>query len=228
MVTEKQKQIYNTYQKSVFGAVEHKFRYRKDFDTFDTDEPEKYECLVRLEKMFTDFPGINEELFFSAPYLVHPEEYKGRILDLLFYPTSKAVKIYKIYMTTEHSFDISDVKVQTEIVHNIQYVIDFCRETGITLKQYLASGGDGVPPMWCTHFATNRINKWILVAFILCGFDLFAKLRTILTVDEVRFYLGEQGQTLYDDVEYVKETRYEEFLKKLCVRAYELTAKKES
>jgi len=129
-LTEK---IYNTYLKVSRTQNNKPFRYRKNFEGFESEK--NYLPVLRLKNFFSRHPQINMEDYFLAPYAVFAAE-KDSFYDLSFYNSQQAVKVYTMY-TKKCMMEDPDSELQlNKIREGLIFIKNFCVEKGITLQDY--------------------------------------------------------------------------------------------
>ena len=130
-LTEK---IYNTYLRISRSKNNKPFRYRKDFDGFESDK--NYLPVLKLRSFFTRNSAVNMEDFFIAPYEIFKND-NGAFYDLQFYNSLQAVKVYTIYSKRAMMDDPdSDLQLQ-KITDGLKFIKNFCVANKILLKDYL-------------------------------------------------------------------------------------------
>ena len=93
MVTEEEKNVYNTYLRISRTKQGEPYKVRKNFYKFeDTD---KHTYTRRIARLFNKHRNIKWNDFFNAPYDLYPDDDQ---FDLKFYTTPKAVKAYSLYV----------------------------------------------------------------------------------------------------------------------------------
>ena len=180
-MTNLEKITYNTFLKVSRSEQDLPFRYRKNFDNFET-EP-NYVYVQKLRRFFEKYPHINMGSFFAAPYRVYQDD-TG--FDLKFYTTQKAIKVYTLDCINQNNeLPDSDPKI-ADIKQSLMYIYKFCRDEKICLDRYLA------------HM-TNDINTFILhirekkiSLYVLFGFDHFDRIVFKISKDRLEFTLGSQ------------------------------------
>lgn len=101
MCTDLEKTIYNEYLKESRKSKNKPYKIRKNFSKIN--ESTKL-SLKRLSNLFTKHKEIDISDFFKAPYSVYSE---SETFLLKFYTTQKAITVYKIFIESKKSLDIS-------------------------------------------------------------------------------------------------------------------------
>lgn len=173
-MTDKQKMIYNMYLQAASLGVGHPFKTRKDFDGFEESNVEDYAAILKLEKLFSDLPGLNIYDYFAAPYRQLKIDYK---LELPWYLGFKAMKAYKMsfYTQFEHN-TISNETTKADIEQSFDRICAAISQNKISLREILKSDDEVIPPKWVDMYYKHYIGDWFLIAFLLIGKDLVAEL----------------------------------------------------
>jgi hypothetical protein len=153
MVTERQKRIYNVYLKESRRGQPYKLR--KNFDKMDA-----HSCSVleKLDQFLSAYPNIEWSAYFSAPHKIYPDESK---YSLDFFITQKAKKAYALHMKSLETQDPDTIESIKRLQTSLQFVLDFCREKGLTLEQYAAYCEDSLPCV-VDHLKTHKITYYTL------------------------------------------------------------------
>ena len=191
-MTDKQKLIYNMYLQASSLGVGHPFKLRKNFDGFEDTNAEDYMCILKLEKIFSDLPGLNIYDYFAAPYKQYGQQLDMK-LDLKWYLGFKAMKAYKMtfYTQFEHN-TLSNEETKNDIVSDFDKIASAIRENKITLREILKSDDDVIPPKWVDMYYKHYISDWFIIAFRLIGKDLIEGLNPmfktgIISEDHIDF-----------------------------------------
>ena len=127
----KEKYIYNCFLEASRKFNNKPFRYRKDFEDFES-KPE-YVVVNKLSKFFTKFQNLNIKDFFEAPYFVYGENY----FDLNFYISQKAIKSYTIYQNSFIPNNPDHPQTLEKIKDSFIFIYKFCKSEGIKLEDYI-------------------------------------------------------------------------------------------
>jgi len=219
MISNVQRQIYNTYLKAVFTANGRPFKYRKDFTTFSDDKPDVVACLNKLQEIFSGFQAVVPFDYFMAPYKIYPDQYVGSIVPINFYCTPPAIKMYKTYATQIASTPGDSETGMQRTVDVFLDVLDRCANIGMSFVEYLKSGGDDGLPMWVSDYPVNRINWDFLIACNLCGFDFKRKILRYVHRDEYDLYFGFDIDDIANKANEIRNTPYGKWLQELCAAA---------
>lgn len=151
MITESEKQIYNNHLVTFRKIKGEPFKIRQDFSNFDED---KLPYLQKLDRFFRSYPNINQEEFFVAPHKVYPDE-SNYPLD--FYTGQRAVKCYTQYMKMLDAQDPDSKDSLERLQKSLLFVLNFCREKGLTLSDYEVYMEESIPKV-VTHLKEHKIN----------------------------------------------------------------------
>lgn len=153
-MTDKEKQIYNTYLAVTRSKQNKPFKLRKDFSSLE--QKKEYNILKRLTSFFIKYPHITPSEFFSAPYSIHTDS--GH-LPLDYFLTRPAIKVYSLYMK---KLQDSSPANQIEFIRSsFQYIGMFCLKNKIYLDQYLYHK-TGCIHSWMSHYREHHISIYSL------------------------------------------------------------------
>lgn len=159
MVTEKEKEYYNTYLAVSRSCRNKPFTPRKNFEGFETT-PE-YIYINKISYFLSKFPQIKSSIFFKAPYELYPDV---DIIDLKFYTTQKAIKAYTTYLN-----QLQEQSPDSE--HNIEFIKEslrfigmFCIKNKIPIEQYITHSG-GSTYSWMKHVREHNVSIYSLFDF---------------------------------------------------------------
>lgn len=179
MISEKEKELYNTYLAVSRTARNQPFTPRKNFDRFE--DSQEYLYIHKINEFLTSYPQILPKLFFKAPY----ELYKDKeYIDLKFYTTGNAIKVYTIYMNQLQE-ESPDSEYQIQFIKNsLRFIGMFCIENKIPIEEYILHSG-GVTYTWMKHIKERKISIYVMFNFS----NLFDIIHSI-PKDEIDLLLG--------------------------------------
>lgn len=183
MLTDFQIKIYNFYLAASRMHLNKPYSIRKSFDGFEVDEPEKYTALLKLEKLFKEYPNINPVLFFKAGFECNKDiDY----LNLNFFTTYKAIKLYSSYIKKIND-ELPDSSLQLEFIKDsLIYIKDFCISNNISLLQY-TNHRTGEIYTWLNHLLGNKISFFIIFGLELLNQQLYDYLHN-MSLDEFEMF----------------------------------------
>ena len=155
-ISEKEKTIYNNHLVATRKAKGEPFRIRRDFSKL---EAEKLEILQRLSKFFDEYPHINQEDFFMAPYETYDDDYHA--LD--YYTTGKAVSCYSRYMKKLDMDNPDSDQSISRLKEGLKFIFRFCKERGLTFSDYMVYSEESLP-CFVDHLKKHKINFYTLHA----------------------------------------------------------------
>lgn len=200
-MTEKEKQIYNTYIVAVRSKQNKPFKIRKDFAKFE--EEKCYPYVKRLTAFFARYPHIVPKEFFEAPYVIHMD---NTHINIDYYLSRAAIKVYSLY---QKKLQDSSPESQIEFIRSsFQYIGMFCLKNKITLNEYLHHK-TGCIYSWMLHYREHHISIYSL-------FELGDVLDIISTVpgDEKVLLLDDLQQTIAKfKVRYYNSLTVKQFVK---------------
>lgn len=176
-VTPNQQRIYNAYQAAVGHGSGKPFRYRKNFDKFDTDP--QYPFLLKLELFFQNHSNVDAKMFFEAPYKLHDDEHMRH--ELKFYTTQRAIAAYSVYVKKVDRLDPDSDTINEQTRDAYSWMLKFCRENGLKLNEYIKHQ-TGVQNSFVLHLQERKINVYSLLEF-----DDVAKVIASLDADVIEF-----------------------------------------
>jgi hypothetical protein len=191
MVSKNIESLYNTYLAISRSSQNKPFKLRKDFSDFY--ETEQFVLTKKIERFLLQHPEIKPEIFFKAPYAVHPDE----TFDLRYYTTLSAVKAYTIYMKQLDSLSPDHTHHLEHIVKSIRFIKSFCEQNNIsTVSNYISYCSNAIYPDWFLHLKNRNINK-----FILFGFDSCRKnIESVKQPDIIQLLIPDFFQNYYSDL----------------------------
>lgn len=157
MLSETQKNIYNSFLKITRTVKNKPFRYRKNFDNIDSTTEV---ILKKLERLFISHPSISYETFFTAPYKIYNEQ---EFFDLQFFVTQKAIKCYSTYVKQKETEDPDSENAINTSKAACSFIYRFCKDANITLDKYKHSV-EGNIPLPILHLKEHKINYYTLHA----------------------------------------------------------------
>ena len=101
------------------------------------------------DKFFEKYPNIDREEFLkSVPITLNVS-------------LEEAIPFYVVRMKFLETKDPDDEEILTRIEKSLQFVLQFCEENGLTLKDYLAYSPQSMP-CWVEHLKNHKINFYTL------------------------------------------------------------------
>lgn len=157
MITEREKDIYNSYLYATRSAQGKPTRFRKDFSKL---KDEDFVALKKLSAFFKKHNHINYRDWFAAPFSVYS---KDEWFDLRFFNSRKALKCYSIYMK-EKEVSNPDTDENIEVLKDsFRFVAKFCIQNNLTLDEYRVHFTNNMPTC-LLHLQEHRLNFYTLHA----------------------------------------------------------------
>lgn len=157
MITEREKDIYNSYLYATRSAQGKPTRFRKDFSKL---KDEDFVALKKLSAFFVKHNHINYRDWFAAPFTVYS---KDEWFDLRFFNSRKALKCYSIYMK-EKEVSNPDTDDNIEAVKDgFRFIAKFCIRNSITIDEYRTHFTNNMPTC-LLHLQEHRLNFYTLHA----------------------------------------------------------------
>lgn len=167
MISEDQKQIYNSFLHITRTVKKQPYRARKDFADIDDTI---LLTLKKLDSFFKTYRHINYRDFFIAPYSIYnTEEY----FDLQFFCTMRAVKCYSIFVQQRELADPDHETTIKDCKQCCSFIYKFCKDNSLTLSQY-KNALNGSTPIVLQHLKEHKINFYVVQ-----GLEIHALLQTI-------------------------------------------------
>ena len=157
MISEFEKQIYNTHLAVSRKVKNEPFRLRKDFSDLEED---KIMNLSKLSKLFNTYSNLVMEDFFKAPHMIYPDD---DWYPLEFFTTRKAIKCYTEYMKRLELQDADSDDSLRRLMESLRFVASYCKEKGLRLKDYELNI-EGSMPGFVNHLKHHKINYYTLHA----------------------------------------------------------------
>lgn len=159
MINEEEKKLYNMYLAVSRSAKNEPFTLRKNFDKFE-DTPE-YFYIRKINRFLKQFPQIKHRIFFKAPYELHKDL---KYIDLKFYTTPKAIKIYTLYMKQLQE-ESPDSEHHIEFIKNsLRFIGMFCIKNKMPIEKYPTHSG-GTTYSWMKHVKEHNISIYVMFDF---------------------------------------------------------------
>lgn len=154
-LTEREKNIYNSYLIASRSIKNKPFKLRQDFNSIDS---QTYTTLKKLSIFFDKNNSIKLVDYFSAPY-----DYYGsdNYFDLHYFLTPKAIKCYSLYQKKKETQDPDSDNTIDRCKECCSFIYKFCRENNLTLHEY-KSYISGTTPVIIQHLREHKINFYIL------------------------------------------------------------------
>lgn len=157
MITEREKDIYNSYLYATRSAQGKPTRFRKDFSKL---KDEDFVALKKLSAFFVKHNHINYRDWFAAPFTVYS---KDEWFDLRFFNSRKALKCYSIYMK-EKEVSNPDTDDNVEAVKDgFRFIAKYCIRNNITIDEYRTHFTNNMPTC-LLHLQEHRLNFYTLHA----------------------------------------------------------------
>ena len=157
MITEREKDIYNSYLYATRSAQGKPTRFRKDFSKL---KDEDFVALKTLSAFFVKHNHINYRDWFAAPFTVYS---KDEWFDLRFFNSRKALKCYSIYMK-EKEVSNPDTDDNIEAVKDgFRFIAKYCIRNSITIDEYRTHFTNNMPTC-LLHLQEHRLNFYTLHA----------------------------------------------------------------
>lgn len=154
-LTDKEKNIYNTFLATTRSLNNKPFNIRKNFDTIDS---ETYIILKKLGIFFSKYSYIKPSDFFSAPYLYYGKE---NYFDLQYFTTTKAIKCYSLYNKQKEIENPDNERIIEACKESCSFIYKYCNSKNLTLEEY-KTYTEGSMPIVLVHLKEHKINFYTI------------------------------------------------------------------
>lgn len=189
MVSKNIERLYNIYLAVSRSSQNKPFKLRKDFSDFY--ETEQFVLIKKLERFFDQHPGIKPEIFFKAPYALHPDQ----VFDLSFYTSLKGVKCYTMYIKTLHQLPFDHDYHLNFIKQSLKFIKSFCNEQTIQIPDYSSFTANNTFPAWYTHIKDRCIDPVVMF-----GFQNTKQIMEQVETDITHLLIGDFNENFYSDL----------------------------
>ena len=155
MISDSQKQIYNSFLYTSRKVKNQPCKFRQNFDSID---PTTELTLKKLDSFFTNYHNIKYSDFFLAPYEIYNND---EYFNLQFYTTRRAIKCYSNYIKQKETSDPDHESTIDDCKQACSFIYKFCKENKLTLHQY-KNLINGTTPIVLQHLRDHKINFYIL------------------------------------------------------------------
>ena len=181
MVTNVEKNLYNTYLRISRSSQNKPFTYRKDFT--DMDESTAFH-LNRISNLLYKYPHITPEDYFLAPFKVYPN---AEHFTLEYFAGMGAVNAYTLYMKQLQEMPPDSDEQLEFIKRSLKMVGTFCIKHNISVEQY-ATYKTGLTYDWMKQIKKHEISIYVLMEF-----PAISNIIKEVAEDEKELFLGEIG-----------------------------------
>lgn len=157
IVSESEKRIYNAYLIATRLKNGKPVKLRKNFDNM---KEEHVVVLHRLDSFFKNYPHINLDSFFEAPYKVYPD---SDYYNLDYYISANAKKTYTLYMKSIETEDPDTPESLKRLIESLNFICKYCKQQNISLLEY-NNYCEGTVPVFVDHLKNHKINYYTLHA----------------------------------------------------------------
>ena len=182
MITNAEKNLYNTYLRISRTSRNKPFSYRKDFTDLDDGITVN---LNRIGNLLFKYPHIDPEDYFMAPFRVYPN---AEHFALEYYAGMGGVNAYTLYMKQLQEMPPDSDEQLNFIRKSLKTVGTFCIRNNITIEQY-PTFKTGLTYDWMKHVKKHEISVYVLMEF-----PEISNIIKEVTEDEKELFLGEIGQ----------------------------------
>lgn len=182
MITNVEKNLYNTYLRITRSAVNKPFTYRKDFTDLDAST---VLYLLRIRNLLCKYPHIKPEDYFLAPFKVYPN---AEHFTLEYYAGMGAVNAYSLYMKQVQEMAPDSEEQLKFIRESLKHIGTFCIRNNINVEEY-PTFKTGLTYDWMKHVKKHEISLYALMEF--------PEIHNIISrsaEDERELFLGELGK----------------------------------
>ena len=196
-ITDNLKFIYNLHLKISRLSKGKPYRFREDFNNFETEE--NYSKWIILEHFFNRFPNLDKEMYFKAPYMLWKDK---EYFPIDFYITPAATRAYTTYKNQLQQQDPDNDEALEYIKQSLLFIAKYCKENNIKLKEYILDCS-GAIYTWMKHIRQGQISPYIIF-----GFNETDDIIYNTPDDEKDLLLGEFGKNMYYYKEKYNKSKY--------------------
>jgi len=179
MISDFEKNIYNSFLKNSRANSNKPYTYRKDFSNLDE---KVFICLKKLSSFFNRNKSVKLDDFFRAPYVVYSD---SSYIDLSFYTTLKAAKAYTIFQKQREKLEPDDTDQLSSTKDSFKFIAEFCRQNNISIDNYISLKDKNIFT-FLVHLKERKINIYSLLTF-----NNFERNFKASDNEVVRFMLGD-------------------------------------
>ena len=181
MITNVEKNLYNTYLRISRTAKNKPFSYRKDFS--DMDESTQLH-LTRISNLLFKYPHINPDEYFLAPYKAYPN---AEHFTIDYYSGMGAVEAFSIYMRQIQEMPPDSDEQLNFIKKSLKFIGSFCIKSKIEVKDY-PNHKTGLTYDWMKHIKRHEISVYAIMEF-----PEVSSIIQAAAEDERELFLGDVG-----------------------------------
>jgi hypothetical protein len=160
-LNENQKRLYNLHLQTFKRHQNKPFQKRLNFDDFESEKPEDYLWLQKLDNLLTSHPQINQKLYFEAPYRIYEDQ---DYFNLNYYTSQAGIRAY-ILLLKEMDDQSPDNDFQIEFIRDsLEFIKQYCIENKIELSKYLQHI-ESITYVWAVHLAEHKISPFVIIGF---------------------------------------------------------------
>ena len=189
-------EIYNTWLKITARYNNRPYTKRTDFTTLKDDDRVSLDKLYRI---FSNFPGLNMERYFSAGYELYGNDFEDgkAFIPLCGFATAVALKNYKIFSDSLIEKKMTDKSVMRDILDGFLYIKNKCESNNWRLSHYIGNCDNKLTYEWVVDFASHKISVYNIIAFELIGFDTANAVRKTVPPKDIEvFFDGPYDQVV--------------------------------
>ncbi len=160
-MTEFEKLIYNTHLKISRVTKNKPYKFRTNFDNLEEDK--QFLC-KKLAHFFTKHKNINLDKFFYAPFKIYQD---NPVLDLKFYTSLKACKLYFDYVNSLNRSEIDSKENKDFFLNSGVFITEYCNKHKIKWDSYIShkeNKTDGLNSFF-SHLKSGNVSVYMLYTF---------------------------------------------------------------
>lgn len=154
-LSDKEKNIYNTFLATTRSLNNKPFNIRKNFNSLDD---KTYIALKKLNIFFNKYSHIKLSDFFSAPYLYYGME---NYFDIQYFTTAKAIKCYALYNKQKEIENPDNTRIIEACKEGCSFIYKYCSSKNLTLEEY-KTYTEGSTPIILIHLKEHKINFYTI------------------------------------------------------------------
>ena len=160
-MTDFEKLIYNTHLKVSRVTKNKPYKNRINFDSIDEDK--KFLC-KKLAHFFSKHKNVNVNKFFYAPYKIYQD---NPVLDLKFYTSLKACKLYFDYINKLNRNEISSQENKEFFMNSALFITKYCHKHSISWDSYINHKETKQDTLnsFFSHLKSGEVSVYMLFTF---------------------------------------------------------------
>ncbi len=160
-MTDFEKLIYNTHLKVSRVSKNKPYKFRNNFDNIDDNK--RFLC-KKLAHFFAKHNNINIDRFFLAPFKIYQD---NPTLDLKFYTSLKACKLYFDYVNSLNRSEINSKENKEFFLNSGLFITKYCNKHKIKWDDYITHKENKTDTLnsFFSHLKSGDVSVYLLYSF---------------------------------------------------------------